>query len=861
MNHIKGKNISITVDNKRVQVPENITVLEAVQKAGVYIPTLCYLENLKPYGGCRLCIVEIEKMRGYPTACTTPVKPDMKIKTKTPALQNLRKEVFKLILSEHPFTCLVCRENRECPEYMFSTRKVSVTTGCNFCTSNGDCELQDLVDYLEIKEVEYPIEYRGVPVIRDNPFYEIDYNLCVLCGRCVRICNEERNSGVLAFVQRGNATLVGTAFDESQYEAGCEYCGACVDVCPTGSLSGKMGRWAGHPDKSTHTSCVFCGEGCTMNINSKGDRITTVGPEPGGRTHTLQLCLRGKFVPGDIVHHPDRIKTPLIRSGNKWVEVSWNEAIDYAASNLERYRGNQFGMIASAQNTMEETYILQKFARKVMRSNNVDLFSSYPDRTILPAMHRYYLSNPPPPIESIPTRDTILLIGTDASVTHPMVENRIRKAYRNGSCVIYANTHQNRSSGFTTHQVIYKPGTIVLFLEYLWHEVSRYKSTPASSKGSSKNEQVPDIKGFIEKTGIPEHDLKDILRVLRHPEKLLIIAGDGMLRTPDSKILMQILFNIDQLLGDKTESSLLFLLDEGNRYGGTFAGMHPDMLPGFVDVDANKLRDGWSDNWNTVLSDIRGLSCNEMIHNIKEDGITALFITGDIPAHPNLGNLKFLVQQNLFFTETSRMTDVFFPLTAFPESQGHILTLDRKLKEIVPVISMAKGLKTIPRVLSEISIKMMEQGFEYKHPHDIFKEIESFTDITFSKNGIPVPEFDFSRKVPGDSKDGFPVKVILDNYGYHILGNILSSYIPDMIAIRREGILNISPDMIHKLKIDEGALVKVRTEFGEGKVTVKCMKELNGDIALFTPGGKHLDLITKGLSPEHMIINAKFEKA
>ncbi|UCG27438.1 MAG: molybdopterin-dependent oxidoreductase [Bacteroidales bacterium] len=860
MNNSQENNINITVDGNEVRVPENFTVLEAVQKSGLYIPRLCYLENLKPYGGCRLCMVEIENMRGYPTACTTPVVPDMKIKTKTRELQSMRKEIFKLILSEHPFTCLVCKENQECPEYMFSTRKVSTTTGCNFCTSNGDCELQDLVDYLEIKEVDYPIEYRGVPVIHDNPFYEIDYNLCVLCGRCVRICNEERNSGVLAFVQRGNATLVGTAFNETQFEAGCEYCGACVDVCPTGSLSEKMGRWVGHPDKSTITSCPFCGVGCTMNINTRVDRITSVGPEPGGRTHPLQLCLRGKFVPGDIVHHPDRIQTPLIRKGNNWIEVGWEEAIEFAASNLERYRGNQFGMIASAQNTMEENYILQKFARKVMRSNNVDLFASYPDRTILNTIHNYYLNNPPPVIESIPSMDTILLLGTDASVTHPMVENRIRKAYHNGSDIILANTHFNRSTAFTAHQVNYKPGTIVPLLEFLSHKTGQFKPSRSSRKGNANKRYYSEISAVVKTTGIPEKDIKDILSVLKNPGKLMIIAGDGILRSPDSSYAIHILFSLDKISSDKNGSSLLFLLDEGNRYGGTFAGMHPDFLPGFKNLNDSDLRDIWSENWGTILSDISGLGCNNMINNIREDGITALFITGDLPAHQNLANLKFLIQQNLFLTETSTFADVFFPITVFPETAGHIITLDRKLKEIVPVISRAEELNTVSDTLSGISTKMMDQGFEFKHPRDIFGEIVSFTDITFSEPGTSLSEYEYPKEQPVTRKNGLAAKLVLDTNGYHILGNNLSQHIPDMKSIRSEGILNISPDMIKKLKLNDGDFIRVHTEFGESKLKVKCMTELNGEVAFFTPGWEHLKLVSTGLSPENTVINAKFEK-
>ncbi|MCD4681443.1 MAG: (2Fe-2S)-binding protein, partial [Bacteroidales bacterium] len=388
----KTTKLNIKIDGKKIAIPEGYTVLQAARDAGIYIPTLCHLENATQYGGCRLCIVEIKNLRGYSTACTTPVTENMEIYTKSPELQDLRKSILELLLSEHPYTCLVCKDKDDCKEYMHTTRKVSVATGCNFCPSNGSCELQDLVDYLELKEINFPITYRNIPADTDNPFYRLDYSLCVLCGRCVRACNEVRNSGVLSFVQRGNTAIVGTAFGESQLEAACEYCGACVDVCPTGSIAEKMGAWVGTPDNSVKTSCVFCSIACTMNINSKNNRIINVGPEPDKKSDPLQLCVRGKFIPGDLAHHPERITKPLIKKENKWIEVSWDEAITYTANNLERYRGNQFGIIGSAQGTIEDNYVLQKFSRKVMRSNNVDLSSSYQNKELIKKIHDHYLS-------------------------------------------------------------------------------------------------------------------------------------------------------------------------------------------------------------------------------------------------------------------------------------------------------------------------------------------------------------------------------------------------------------------------------------------------------------------------------------
>ena len=211
---MKGSHHTATIDGKAVQISTGQTILDAASNAGIYIPTLCYLESLQPYGGCRLCLVDVKGRNGFQIACTTPIESGMEIQTRTQGLQKLRREILELTLSEHPYTCLVCKDKQECTEFMHTTRKAGTITGCNFCTSNGDCELQELIDYLDLKDVRYPIYYRGLPPERDNPFYDLDYNLCILCGRCVRICNEERNSQVLAFVKRGNATIVGTAFNE-----------------------------------------------------------------------------------------------------------------------------------------------------------------------------------------------------------------------------------------------------------------------------------------------------------------------------------------------------------------------------------------------------------------------------------------------------------------------------------------------------------------------------------------------------------------------------------------------------------------------------------------------------------------------
>lgn len=746
--------MSLTIDGINLKVRSGVTVLQAARQAGVYIPSLCYLEHLLPYGGCRLCMVEIRTLRGFPTACTTPVAMGMEVITRSPELQRLRAEILELILSEHPYTCLVCQDKNNCREYMHSTRKVGVITGCNFCTSNGDCELQELVGYLDLKEIRFPIVYRNLDPVKDNPFYTLDYNLCILCGRCVRICNEERNSHVLTFVRRGNATVVGTSFGESQKDAGCEFCGACVDVCPTGSISEKIGRWYGIPDKSVQTTCTFCSVGCLMNVNSRNNHIVNIGPAPGTRSRPLQLCMRGKFVLPEIIHHPDRINEPLIKKNDTWVEVSWEEAIAFTAGQLQVHRNGHFGMIGSAQDTMETSYLLQKFTRKVMHSNHADLLFSYPERQLIPFIHSYYSEYPVPDIDHIETADALLIIGSDASITHPIVENRIRKAFRKGCQVMAANESVNRTINFTSLYTTYEAGNPHTFLSSLLQYLHTGRLTGRNVKG-----------------------IKKISGIVNRSKKVLIIAGEELLRSNDSLELLRLLMRIQYHLKDSCR--ILFLLDEGNRYGATLAGMHPDYLGGLIRVDDLEGRQSWSNQWNARLNEKPGMSCREMLGNIGGEGITSLCIVGDIPFHDTLHGLGFLIQCNMFLTETSSSAHVFFPLASIAEQKGHIINLEGSLKKVTPAISPPKGARPVTGIISDLANRMGESGFNYPSEAHIMNELKPFIkkghSMTNNWEGS-------SRRVIEKTRDKIlPAQEYLFDYTYlHDHGNRLSELIPDM---------------------------------------------------------------------------------
>lgn len=257
--------IKLTIDGKEVEVERGTTVLRAAQEAGIYIPTLCYHPDLLPYGGCRLCIVEIENMRGFPTSCTTPATGGMVVSTNTAQLQKLRRSFLQLILTEHPNDCLTCDRRERCGPYDICLRHVAVTERCVVCPKNKQCELQRLVDYIGIGEMLLPYKYRDLPVDNRTPLIERNYNLCVLCGRCVQVCGEVRGIGAVSFVNRGFETVVGTAFDRPLQDAGCRLCGACVEVCPTGALMDTAAKY--QPDGNHESVAVPCSYACPAGIN------------------------------------------------------------------------------------------------------------------------------------------------------------------------------------------------------------------------------------------------------------------------------------------------------------------------------------------------------------------------------------------------------------------------------------------------------------------------------------------------------------------------------------------------------------------------------------------------------------------
>jgi len=349
------KKIAFTIDGKNVEANAGQTILECARENGIFIPTLCHYEKTTNVGACRVCVVEVENARSLVASCCTPVSPGMVVRTNTKAVRSAQKMIVELLWSSGDHNCLTCEQN-------------------------GQCELQNLVYRLQIEKPRFEIEPPGYTIEDTNTMIQRDLNKCVLCGRCVRACNEIQVNEVLDFSMRSSHAKVGPAFDADYINSSCVFCGECLQVCPTGAITFRQAKFAGRPWElqKTRTTCAYCGVGCQMDVYTKDGKIVKVlGNREYGKPNNGSLCVKGRFGM-DFIQHPDRLKKPLLRRNKNedLKEVSWEEAISFIASKLSAAKKksgpDSIAGLSSARCTNEENYLFQKFMRAVIGTNNVD---------------------------------------------------------------------------------------------------------------------------------------------------------------------------------------------------------------------------------------------------------------------------------------------------------------------------------------------------------------------------------------------------------------------------------------------------------------------------------------------------------
>ncbi|MBU1698803.1 MAG: molybdopterin-dependent oxidoreductase [Candidatus Eisenbacteria bacterium] len=817
----KNKTIRMDFNGRTVTAPEGSTVLRAAELNGIYIPTLCSHKDLSPFGGCRMCIVEIEGIRGYPLSCYTTAAEGMKVKTDTKEIVTIRKEILQLILSEHPSTCLVCDERVECRNFMGTVRKSGVTTGCHYCPSDQQCELQTLVEKLGIEELEYPILYRGDVQERGDPFYDRDYNLCILCGRCVRMCQEMRGTSVLAFTHRGSKAIVGPAFGRNHQDAGCEFCGACVEVCPTGALAEKACKWDGKPDGAVTSTCPYCAIGCQLDFHSKSGRFMKALPVAESDVNDGQACLKGRFCIGELSHHFGRNRKPFARENNYWKEKPWTEALDIAAEKLKGVKSSEFAMLVSSDCTNESLYMAQKFVRSAMGANSIDNTGR---QTLGGGLKLWTeLLGRPISIQDIRSSSRILAVGLDTRFNYSIVGVEIRKAMQHGAGVVTIGPRESNLARYADIWLQSPPGFEGTALKAI------IKGTAAALAEGAKA------------TKLDLQQLGKAASLLKSGEDLTVILGPSLFRY---SVLGDLVDGLRMLLSRKNVK-ILPLYTGANTRGALEMGAFSELLPGPAGIKDKDARLKLEKRWNQSIPSDNGFTAAQVLEGKKKYKV--LYMIGSQPGFDR-PNCDFLIVQDIF--EPNYPCDLFLPAASFLESAGTLVNIEGRVQDAPKIESPPDSVmhgRTRPDwwILSEIAKRLGAVGFDYEAVGDIQREIAAMIP-GYPKGGKTdrsrrvLPELKgLSETPPADgrvARAGKKLVLALRPMGYTHRGVSLTAKVEGLQILNPETGFFLSREDAEKLGITAGDHITVRAGSIQGAAPVKIEPELQqGAIYLYIP--------------------------
>ncbi len=740
------KTITLEIDGAQVSVAEGSSIMHAAMVAGIKVPKLCATDSLEAFGSCRLCLVEVEGRRGYPASCTTPVAEGIKVHTQSPKLADIRRGVMELYISDHPLDCLTC-------------------------STNGDCELQDMAGAVGLREVRYGYEgdnHLKAEKDTSNPYFQFDPSKCIVCSRCVRACEETQGTFALTIEGRGFESKVAAGNFANFLDSECVSCGACVQACPTATLIEKTVVEHGVPEHTVTTTCAYCGVGCSFDAEMKGEQVVRMVPNRDGGANHGHSCVKGRFAWG-YATHKDRITTPMIRKSihDPWTEVSWDEAINYAASEITRiqaqYGKDAVGGITSSRCTNEEVYVTQKLVRAVFGSNNVDTCAR-----VCHSPTGYGLkqtlgeSAGTQTFDSVMQADVIMVMGANPTDGHPVFGSQMKRRLREGAKLIVVDPRAidlvSSPHVKATHHLKLRPGTNVALITAMAHvivteglvkedfvrERCEWESFTAwrdfvASPANSPEALAADLT-------IPADEVRAAARLFASAGNAAIYYGLGVTEHSQGSTTVMGIANLAMATGNVGREGVGVnpLRGQNNVQGSCDMGSMPHEFPGYRHVSDDVTRKMFEQAWGRPLSNDPGLRIPNMLDLAAEGGFKALYCVGEDIAQsdPNtqhvthaLESMECVIVQDLFLNETAMYAHVFFPGASFLEKTGTFTNAERRISPVRRVMSPKNGMEDW-----EITAKLsaaLGYPMGYHHASDILDEIArltpTFTGVSFEK--------------------------------------------------------------------------------------------------------------------------------
>ena len=698
--------VAITLDGVPVSGRQGMTILELAQEVGVRIPTLCHDPSLKPAGACRLCLVEDEASKRLVASCVTPIASGMRIQTRSQAVLEARRVILRLMLANHPESCLVCDKGNRC-----QLRKLASEAGIG------------LVDYDRMDSF--------VGTQEANPFVKRDLSKCVLCGKCIRADQELVVVGALDYFQRGFQARPATFLDRPLEGSECTFCGTCVALCPTGALSESTGLHLGTVGQRTATTCSYCGCGCSLWVHVSEDRLVYVSPRAENSVNKATLCVRGHYG-SDYLHHPDRLLHPQARRDGEMVTLSWQEALDEAAGRLleiaRRHGPLSVGFFGSTQCTNEENYLFQKLARIGVGTPNVDNGARLQAASSILAMREELgIAGATHPLDELEYARVILVIGAQPLESHPVASYAIKRAVKHrGAKLIQVSPVEDGLSRMASIWLRPWPGSEGRILLAILRAV-------VESKGSSMPGWMEELdpKALLEPTLVEAAAVEEAAGSLSSTRCCALVFGRGLSGGPGGKEAVRVLVRLAVALGCLgVGGGGLYPLDRAaNTQGACDMGTLAEFLPGYRPAGDPRARQEMARVWGKEPPQGKGMTLPQMLEAASRGELRALFVMGENPAQllpgkarEALRGLEFLLVQDIFPSATTELAHLVLPAAGFLEKDGTYTSLERRIQRIRAACSPPGGARPDCWILSAL-LKRTAQLPEYETPADVMKEI------------------------------------------------------------------------------------------------------------------------------------------